>query len=306
VIRRILFFALFASVAAASLPGLGEHLRETWSLRRLPYEARRERVLGPFYASVKALRGGKKPLALIVADPSNSDAPIFANYYLYPRRTVVFHDLDEYRAAANEPHRPKEIARAGNTVELTTYAAMRDQRLRASHLVNGWTLSPPMRSFAVPLAASVDGFPPDRYVVEALLANGAAPAEVLLTFEPRGTAKSIALAPNEQRAFYDVVYQSFGIMEQGWLRVESSQPLRAGFAFVNRGRREIEPLPLVTAPAQVPPGNVAGDAKLWTINLQPPYAMTSRPAGVVPPLDRGVYAFVTIREADGRTRFVWP
>lgn len=288
-IRRIVFFAVVACAAAASLQRLVELVGQARELGPLPYEARRERVVGPFYASAKALKGNE-PLALITPAGGSADAAIFANYYLYPRRTTIFRNIDDYRANSGNPQRPAAIVRAGNVLERTTYAAMRDEVLHAQGpIAKSIATSPPLQTFAVPLAASVDGPPPDRYTIEGSIRSGDAPSRVTISFQPSGRTATIDLAAHAQRDFYDVVYQLFGVMEQGWLLVNATQPVSAGFVFVNRALGEVEPLPLVTRPAQVA---TQPAAKVWTIDLAPP--------------NRRLYTFLSFREKGGRTRFVWP
>jgi hypothetical protein len=284
VIRRVLFFVVLACAAGASLPRLVTLVREARELRPLRYKARRDRTLGAFYASVKNL-DGDEPLALISPN-ANDDAAIFANYYLYPRRTMIFRGIDDYRANAGNPKRPASIVRAGATLERTTYAALRDEALRAQpRLARQLQLSPPLQRFVVPIAVSADGPPPDRYVTEGAFANGGAAARVTLTFEPFGLVKSIDLAPNERREFYDFVDQNFGVLEQGWVRLEATQPVSAAFAFVDCGRGDVSPIPLITAPAQLPPDRIPIGAKVWTA---------------------GEYTFASTRDANGRTHFIWP
>jgi hypothetical protein len=284
VIRRLLFFVVLACAAGSSLPRLVTLLREARELRPLRYKARRDHTLGAFYASVKNL-GGDEPLALISPN-ANDDAAIFANYYLYPRRTMIFRGIDDYRANTGNPKRPASIVRAGATLERTTYAALRDEALRGQpRLTPNLQLSSPMQRFTLPVAVSTDGPPPDRYITEGAMANGGAPARVTLTFEPFGLVKSIDLAPNERREFYDFVYQTFGVLEQGWVRVEATQPVSAAFAFVDRGRGDVSPIPLVTAPAQLAPERIPAGAKVWTA---------------------GDFTFASTRDANGRTHFIWP
>jgi hypothetical protein len=284
VIRRILFFVLLACAAGSSLPRLVTLLREARELRPLHDKLRRDRTLGPFYASVKNL-GGHEPLALIAPD-ANDDAAIFANYYLYPRRTTIFRGIDDYRANTGNPKRPASIVRAGATLERTTYAALRDEALRGQpRLAPKLQLSPPLQRFMLPVAVSTDGPPPDRYLTEGAIANGGAPARVTLTFEPFGITKTIDFAPNERREFYDFVYQNFGVLEQGWVRAEATPPVSAAFAFVDRGRADVSPIPLITAPAQLPPERIPAGAKVWRA---------------------GDFTFASTRDANGRTHFIWP
>jgi hypothetical protein len=221
--------------------------------------------------------------------------------------------------------RPKTIVAAGDGgARITTYAELRDARLRHGRAVRGAPLRPAPSKFAVPLTGSVDGSPPDTYVTEAELANDAdLPAHVRLRMMPEQKAAMAIIPPHSRVAYYDLIYQLFGVMEVRWVEVESDQPLHAGFWFVNRGRNEAAPLPFVISWATEPLTCPAGECKAWLINRSnhdvtayvgdtlvtvPALATISRPfrgtAKVSGAWDVDVFAFATTKESP--TRFVWP
>jgi hypothetical protein len=146
---------------------------------------------------------------------------------------------------------------------------------------------------------------------------------ITLRFWPSGRTSRLTIAPQTTTSWYDLVYQQFAVMEVGWLQIESSQPVAGTFAFVNRGRADVVPLPIDLHPGTpaVPPAG--RDARLWLLNLtdQPadvtiggatvslkPHELVARPqpAGVPIAAAPGVYAFASARDATGATRFEWP
>ena len=131
------------------------------------------------------------------------------------------------------------------------------------------------------------------------------------------------MPPHSPASWYDLVFQQFGVMETGWLEVQSSAPVRAAFAFVNRGRADVVSLPLDLHPG-IFAGNLPGhDTKLWLLNptdrpiaatvgskpilLQPRQLVARVQQGPLPPIQaQGVFAFLSTRDDAGRTRFLWP
>ena len=160
-LTRIAAAVLFVSLAVSTLPRLVRIVNNARTLLPLPYEARRERQMGSWYASIEKLRAAlpkKDPIALI-APPRDLDAAVFANYYLYPIRTRLFAGRNAYRNAAKDRTRPAIIVAVNaGRAELTTYDVLRDRELRAGHRVVAVpTLSEPRTSFVLPIAASLDG-----------------------------------------------------------------------------------------------------------------------------------------------------
>jgi hypothetical protein len=324
---RIAGALLFLSLAAATLPRLIALVENARTLMPLSYEGRRERQMGPWYASVQKLRRElppDEPVALITAS-RDIDSAVFANYYLFPIHTKLYIGRNNYRNAANDPALPKSIVyAAADHVERTTYDAIRDRDLRAGkRVVSAPILSEPAAIFILPIAASLDGPSPETYVIEATLANpNPAPAGIRVTFWPKGIERTITIAPGTTASYYDLVHQLFGILDRGWLEIDSSQPLRAGFYFANRGYGDATLLPNATSAAtNIAAAPLYRDTKLFVINPSnrlatvvidgksipiSPRALVSWPIAAVPRISGGVYAYVTTRELNGRTDFLWP
>ena len=325
-LTRIAVALLFVSLAASTLPRLVAIVNNARTLLPLSYEARRERQMGPWYASIEKLRHElpKKEQVALIAPPRDLDAAIFANYYLYPIRTRLFAGRNAYRNAAPDPTRPNVIVAVNAShAERTEYDILRDRDLRIGHrVVVTPQLSEPRTGFLLPIAASQDGPSPDTFLIEATLANpNATPAEVRATFWPKGLVRTITIPPHATAAYYDFVYQLFGIMSGGWMRVESSQPLRGAFYFANRGRGDATLLPNASEATAIAPGTLYRDTKVFIINPKDtratailngesisfdPHAFMSKPIASLPAVSGDVYAFVTTRELNGRTDFLWP
>jgi hypothetical protein len=326
-LTRIAVALLFVSLAASTLPRLIAIVNNARTLLPLPYDARRERQMGPWYASIEKLRAElpKKEQVALIAPPRDLDAAIFANYYLYPIRTRLFAGRNAYRNAAPDRTRPAiMVAVNAAHAERTEYDILRDRDLAAGHrIVAAPELSDPTTAFILPLAASLDGPSPDAFLIEATLVNpNDAPAEVRVTFWPKGLTRTITIPGRGTAAYYDFVYQLFGIMNSGWMRVESSQPLRAAFYFANRGRRDATRLPnAITDATRIAPVPLNRDAKLFLVNPKEtratvivngesisldPHAFISRPIASLPVISGDAYAFVTTRELNGHTNFLWP
>jgi hypothetical protein len=326
-LTRIAAALLFLSLAASTLPRLVAIVNNARTLLPLSYEARRERQMGPWYASIEKLRSElpKKEQVALIAPPRDLDAAVFANYYLYPIRTRIYAGRNAYRNAALDRTRPAiVIAVNARHAERTEYDILRNRDLGAGRrIVAAPELSAPATRFVLPLAASLDGPSPDTFVTEATLANpGDAPAEVRVTFWPKGLVRTVIIAPRNTKTYYDFVYQLFGILNSGWMQVDASQPLRGAFYFANRGRGDATLLPnAVNTATAIVPGPLHRDTKLFVINPKEtratvvlngesipidPHAFISRPIETLPTISGDVYAFVTTRELNGRTDFLWP
>jgi len=82
----------------------------------------------------------------------------------------------------------------------------------------------------VPIVASGDAPAPDTYTTEALIENPfARPARIGFELFPSRRRAEITLAAGENRTWNDLVYQLFGSLDVGWLRVQSDAPVRCGF-----------------------------------------------------------------------------
>jgi len=326
-LTRIAAALLFVSLAVSTLPRLVAIVNNARTLLPLPYEARRERQMGPWYTSIEKLRRElpRKEQIALIAPPRDLDSAVFASYYLYPIRTRIFAGRNAYRNAAPDRTRPAiVVAVNGARAERTEYDILRDRDLGAGRrIVTAPEFSAPTTSFVLPLAASLDGPSPDTFLIEATLVNpNAVQGEVRATFWPKGLVRTFTIPAHGTAAYYDFVYQLFGIMNSGWMRVESSQPLRAAFYFANRGRGGATLLPnAIRAATAIAPAPLHRDAKLFVINPKDtraivilngesipldPHAFISRPIASVPVVSGDVYAFVTSRELNGRTDFLWP
>jgi hypothetical protein len=325
-LTRIAAALLFLSLLAPTLPRLIAIVNNALTLLPLSYEARRERQMGPWFASIEKLRRElpKNEKVALIAPPRDLDSAVFASYYLYPIRTQLFAGRNAYRNATPDPARPKLIVAVnGAHAERTEYDVLRDRDLRGGHrVVTTPQLSDPMTSFTLPLASSVDGPSPDTFLIEGTLANpNAAPAAIRATFWPKGLVRTITIPAHGTTAYYDVVYQLFGTMSIGWMRIESSLPLRGAFYFANRGRGDATLLPNATEATAIAPGPLYRDTKLFIINPKEtratailngesisfdPHAFMSKPIESLPVVSGDVYAFVTTRELNGRTDFLWP
>lgn len=326
-ITRLACALLFLSLATPTIPRLAALVSTARTFLPLSWDERRERQMGPWYTSIEALRRQlppSEPVALI-ARHHDTDSAVFANYYLFPIRTRLFSGRNDYRNAAPDPTRPKTIVVVtSDRVERAAYDAVRDSDLRAGHrVVSMPQLSEPETTFVLPIAASLDGPAPETFVIEATLANsGSAPAEVRATFWPAGEIRTITVAPGAIVNYYDLVHQLFGVLARGWMRIDSSQPLRAAFYFANRGHGDATLLPNVTGPAtSVPEAPLYRDSKLFVLNPTDapatamldgesipitPHAFVERPIARVPRVSGNVYLFLTTRELNGRTDFLWP
>lgn len=326
-LRHVVCALLFLSLAATTLPRLVALAGNARALIHLPYEARRARQMGPWFVTIETLRRALprgEPIALI-AEPRDVDAAIFANYYLYPIRTRLFVGRNNYRNTAPDPTRPTTIvAVTTERVERTAYDVLRDRDLRAGRRVVATPqLSDPLTDFILPIAASLDGPAPETFVIEATMTNqNPRPAEVRVTFWPKGTFRTLTIAPGATASYYDFVHQLFGIMDSGWMRVSSSAPLRAAFYFANRGRGDATLLPNATRGATlIFPFQLHRDSKLFLLNPYDiptvatvgskaiplmPHDLVVRPIASIPSISGDAYAFVTTRELNGKTDFFWP
>lgn len=319
--KRVLFALLFASLAWSTAPQLFSLARRALSLRPKPYGARRAEVNGELYSSAEAINRllpRSEPLALVSA--GNDSYAIFASYYLYPRRTRIYGNFDIYRIDAVNPKRPKTIVLADEKLTIVTYEEVRDAKLRHARVVHAPPRAPARARFNIPLAASVDGVPPDSWVTEADFANDTNErAMVKMTLHPFERIKTISIPPRGTASFYDLVYQMFRHMDTGWIEVESTQPLRTSIWFVNRGREQFAPIPLIDATPRA--GSFAcpiPDCKIWFLNLGRSETVAKWSGGDVTlkPNDlkwlpfngtatvdgANVFAFATTKDA----RFLWP
>ena len=318
---------LFFSLAWTTAPRLLELARQGVDLLPLDREQRNSRVHGSFYDALREIdrrvpRG--EPLALMVRSQSDVDVATFANYYLYPRPTRIYSELGQYRL---DPKRPKTIVRIDTTNDpplgIATYAAIRADQIGTDFVTSQLgPEGPPARRFIAPLVASTDGAPPDMFTTEAALENvSKVPARVRIELLPQRIIANVTLEPGERKSWNDIVYQLFGDHDRGWLRVESDQPVRAAFWYVNRGRRQSvlmpQPEPVREVSFAAPPGS-----RLWFVNPQDRQAailVKGQPLAIDALGWRSVTAggeewvtsdgplivFLSSRERDGRVTFQW-
>jgi hypothetical protein len=328
-LTRIAAALLFVSLAWSTLPRLIAIVTNARTLLPLSYEARRERQMGPWYASIEKLRRElpKNEQVALIAPPRDLDAAVFANYYLYPIRTRIYAGRNAYRNAAPDPTRPRIlVAVNASHAERTNYEILRDRDLRAGHrVVTMPQLSEPATTFILPIAASLDGPAPDTFLIEAVITNTSAQKSFLqATFMPRLVVRRFTLDAGATVSYYDLVYQLFGVPGIGWMDIQSTAPVRAAFYFVNRGRGDATLLPISMVSAlkgRIPPGPLYRDNKLFVFNPywmptvatiagetfpMMPGQLISQPIQSVPVVSGDVYAFVTTRELNGRTDFLWP
>lgn len=327
-VRRLAFVLVFVSLAWTTVPGLAHGVRQALDLWPLSLTERRARLFGPFYESV--LRVGatlpaKQPVALVLERADDVDPALFLNYYLFPRPAKLYFGLGEYRM---DPKGPRRIVRIhiGRSPEarLMTYEAVRAEEIGSDHVVQHFDLQEETaRSFVVPLVSSGDGPPPDVYTTEAVMENaGSAAARVNVRMYPANHTAQVILEPGERRTWNDLVYQLYSRLDAGWLEIESDQPLRARFWFVNRARTDADVVEFArffrSATINVPVGG-----RLWVLNphdRELPVRLNGGdhklpPRSLIPLVWVGEarlqsadewYALVSWRDAAGKTYFRWP
>lgn len=272
--RRLVLPLLLVTALWTSFPRMIELVRQSVTLLPLAYSARRDRVLGSFYPAIRRIRaevGEDEGIGLSVRELNRDiNAAIFANYYLYPRRTRLYATLDDYRTTIySDPAQPVRFVRIDTrrTEEprLMSYLQIRAEEVEDEPLVHDAKAGAARVSdFVVPMVLAVDGQPGNAWVTQAVFF-----AEVdtgaTLTLYPSGETKTIALRAHQPLLLRDVVYGITSRLDSGWLHVKTTAPVRASFWFVNRGRRHAVRMPLLEALASAPQ-HVAGGEKLFVLN----------------------------------------
>ena len=90
--RALLIAALFACALWGSGRDYAQLLRDAFEMVRLPYEERRERVLGGDYAAMRTFAQElprDQRIDIVLRHPRDIDRGIFLNYYLFPRPTRI-------------------------------------------------------------------------------------------------------------------------------------------------------------------------------------------------------------------------
>ncbi|MFZ2492723.1 MAG: hypothetical protein WA208_14680 [Thermoanaerobaculia bacterium] len=323
--------AVFAILCAAALwvtaPELARGLERAGGLAGQPYSSRRMAVMPGFYESVRNYRLAlphDTSIAVVLAQRPAIDRGVLVNYYLYPRRVRFFSGLDHYRTAgeARPPMLVYVDLTQGEEVRWMTYEQVRREHLSKSRTVRSpqpFTL--PSRDLIVPFVASLDGWPPDIWVTEAVFASEE-PAHLTLRFHPSGEAKQFELLPGEPLVFGDLADEVFGGLRSGWIEARSDRPMRAGAWLVNRGRGHATPVHIFATTPQLPQRVPAGD-RLWVVNAGgsttvvrvdgrdvelPPHALRDLGphAAVEVTATAPVIAFTSRRDGTGPTVFGWP
>jgi hypothetical protein len=325
-LRALALAVVFLSLIWTTGPRLLDAVAEGTKLWRLEPGARRRQVFGPFYESVQRINATAppgEPLALVVERQEDLGPALFFNYWAFPRPTKLYFGLEPYRHDTGGPRRIVRIAgRHFPEARLMSYDTVRAQEIGDDFVVRQFDLSEPSRRFVVPLASSGDGPAPDTYTTEGVLENTAdLPAAVTVRLHPSGRSAQVELRPREHRAWNDVVYQLFGVMEVGWLEIESDQLLRACFFFVSRPSRDADALQFVdyfrNARIDVPAGG-----RLWVLNPHdrelhvrlnegshrlPPRSLIPLEwvGGAELHAEDDWFAFVSWRDRAGKTYFRW-
>jgi hypothetical protein len=293
--------AVFLGAIAFSLPGAVRLAQRIVALAPLSYEERRNRELGELYVSLRANESTLPPgdVSVLLIGPHAVDRGIFVNYHLYPRASHLYFDA----LPADAPRRPLLVTEANGPVRRTVSRAL--PLSRGAH-----------RELLVPLVAALQGA--DGYATEAIF-EAATRTSVTLTLMPSGATKTLALRANEPLILGDVVYEAFGVMTTGWLRVRADEPVRAAFALANRGRAVSTAMPIVTHMPPLPHRFARGQ-KLWVLNPGTT-AVTARIDGREEVIDAGalrtlqgsevdaerpLISFASTKMSDGNTTFVWP
>lgn len=282
---RIVTIAVAACIACAALGAGASRILElaqtTRKLLPVPFEIRREMLLGAYYPAVRELRRtfpSRQSIDVIWRGHPDIDTAIFTNYYLYPR-VRRFSQLDAWRATPRRPEEPLLWidTRTSPQPRLVTYLEARREngreKFRSATLRNSWSVA--KGRVIVPLVCSIDGAPPDEYVVPVLIENDAPDAaRVRLSYRDRdGWAEQREITiPSRGRFFTDdILGDLFGRMGIGWLEAEFTVPVHIGASLLNRGRGSASAL-RVASPSEhgaIASGTLhfKGDpAKLYFIN----------------------------------------
>lgn len=328
----VAYAVLFLSLAIGTVPRLLTITREAIGLRRLAYKERRARVNGELYIAVREIASTmapQEPVAVVQHPaPKNTGLAMLADYYFYPRRVKLYSTSRAYEADKS-PARPVTIGYidiAGSPVlRRSTYAEIRAHEIGSEFVVHSLVPDHVAQSFIVPMMASGEGPPPDVYTTEGVAENSG-PSEAHVTFEmfPSGSRADVVLQPGERRTWNDAAYQLFGSVDVGWMRVTADHPIRSQFWFVNRGRSSAAVLQAVDRVSENATTLAAPErGKLWIVNpndraLSFTFNGERRGAGAltltgIPASgtvrvegDGPLFAYVSWRDKNGDTHFVWP
>ena len=328
----VAYAVLFLSLAIETVPRLLMITREAIGLRRLPYRERRARVDGGLYVAVRnvaSTMAPQEPVAVVLHPaPKNIGLAMFADYYLYPRTVKLYFTRAMYNGDRS-PARPAAIAyidiAGAPVVRRSTYAEIRAREIGNEFVVRSLVPDRSAQSFIVPMIASGDGPAPDVYTTEGVVENGG-PGETHVAFEmfPSRRRVDVVMQPGEHRTWNDAAYQLFGSLDAGWLRVTADRPIRSQFWFVNHGRASATALQAVDHISENATTLVSPEGgKLWIVNPSDralsfavngerraagALTLTGIPASGTIHVegDGPLFAYVSWRDKDGDTHFVWP
>ncbi len=316
-------------VAASLITGLPERLQDLRASSRMLRVVRAHRYaayFGAFWSGVEEAAQQfprQETIPVVLRRPSDIDAAVFLTFYMYPRVTKYFWSLDQYRLEKQPVDVPIVYIDVNRSAapRIVNYAIIRDEQLRDESPLLEPLPAGEISSFIVPIAAAFDGAPPDAYTTQLDLLPSV-DASVTLVMEPSGATRTVSLDAGKRIVFRDVVYQQFGHLGSGWLRVETTAPVRAGAWLINRGRDRHVRLPLYTVFPPLPQQIEGGD-RLWLLNAGdmaaavtvndvlatiPPRTLIAWPSqpqnrisGSAP-----VLAFSSTKLQDGNTNFHWP
>jgi hypothetical protein len=324
----VLAAIVLLSAVIFSMPDVVGELRTAFAIESLPYGQRREAVIGALYTSIRQLRRElpeNETIALILRRPEDIGNGVFANYYLYPRTTRIYFGLDSYREDLS-PDRFRTIVSVDSTsptvLRRVSYEQLRSEQIAESPLTHHLPVADePRSSFIVPFVGSVDGAPPDIYVIEAALLSPR-DGSVRMRFEPEGKETTVLLRAGETTRFDDLLWDLFEADGVGWLRVESDVPFRSNWWLVNRGAGKWAPIEVVQ---QIPSGSyvLPPSDRIWLVNTSAheaaatvngkrvtlaPSEMTSLPGEETASVetDAGVLGFGSTKLPNRNTAFSWP
>jgi len=143
---------LILSSAWFVLPRAWRQTVSSARLAGLPYESRRELVLGEFYTSLRALERGlpsSAPLPILMRRKHDVDRAIFASYYLYPR-ICRFYFIDQYRGGLRGAQPDRVAPLDARSLAATPYARRRREYRPspAGRFINGDRSVAVARSFS--------------------------------------------------------------------------------------------------------------------------------------------------------------
>jgi hypothetical protein len=272
---RIATAALFLSMAATTLPPLGQLVLHAWQSRSQSIDQKR----GAEAAVARRIREQLPPgggIAAVIVDPrpENITFAMLLNYYLFPLETRAVYGLMGYRVLGDpKPFFVPIDARRPDTIRVTTYPEFRAAMLRRKPRFVDAMESRRSASFIVPLAGSLDGAGDEIFVTEAVMRNpDAVETKVDVEYYPTGRSASVTIPANGAVTDHDLVHQLFGTLDSGWLRLTAQRPVEAAFALVNHGPNLASRIEPVTSIAEIPRRraiSVPSPARLWLVNTAP-------------------------------------